>query len=122
LGALADANGEEYFNGQLKDSAVPKLKGTVVEATKCRAKEILVSIPLPGAQGAQKPEITLKLDNPLTGKVEAGAQFQWEGVPTAFTKDPFMLTMDVEKAKVDGLKVTPCAAPARKGPASKKKG
>lgn len=121
-GALADANGEEYFNGQLKDSAVPQLRGTVAEATKCRAKEILVSVPLPDAQGAQKAEITLKLDNPLSGKVEAGAEFQWEGIPTAFTKDPFMLTMDVEKAKVDGLKVTPCAAPARKGPASKKKG
>lgn len=121
-GALADASGEEYFSGQLKDSAVPKLKGTVVEATKCRAKEILVSIPLPDAQGAQKPEITLKLDAPLTGKVDAGQEFQWEGVPTAFTKDPFMLTMDVEKAKIEGLKTSPCAVPAKKGPASKKKG
>lgn len=121
-GALADANGEEYFSGQLKDSAVPQLRGTVAEATKCRAKEILVSVPLPDAQGAQKAEITLKLDTPLTGKAEAGSEFLWEGVPTAFTKDPFMLTMDVEKAKIDGLKVTPCGVPARKGPASKKKG
>jgi hypothetical protein len=123
-GALADANGEQYFDGQLKDSAVPKLKGTVVEG-KCRAKELLVAIPLPDAQGAQKAEITLKLDAPLTGKPEVGSEFQWDGgVPKAFTKDPFMLTMEVEKAKLEGLKTSPCAAApagAKKGGATKKK-
>jgi hypothetical protein len=41
-------------------------------------------------------------------------------VPTAFTKDPFLLTMDTEVAKIQGLKSTPCAAtaPAR-GPHKK---
>jgi TolA-binding protein len=123
-GALADANGEQYFSGQLKDSAVPKMKGTIVDA-KCRAKEILVAIPLPDAQGAQKAEITLKLDAPVTGKPEAGSQFQWDkGIPSAFTKDPFMLTMDVEKANLEGLKTSPCTtAPAgtKKGGPTKKK-
>lgn len=124
-GALADANGEQYFTGQLKDSAVPKLKGTVVEG-KCRAKEILVAIPMPDAKGEQKAEITLKLDAALTGKPEAGSEFQWDGgIPSAFTKDPFMLTMDVEKAKLEGLKTSPCAATptgAKKGAPTKKKG
>jgi hypothetical protein len=122
-GALADTNGEQYFDGQLKDSSVPKLKGTVVEG-KCRAKEILVAIPLPDAKGEQKAEITLKLDTPLTGKPEVGSEFQWEGIPKSFTKDPFMLTMEVEKAKVEGLKTSPCtAAPTtKKGGATKKKG
>lgn len=123
-GALADANGEQYFDGQLKDSAVPKLKGTVVEA-KCRAKEILVAIPLPDAKGEQKPEITLKLDAALTSKPEVGSEFQWEGVPSAFTKDPFMLTMDVEKAKLEGLKTSPCGPAStgtKKGTVTKKKG
>lgn len=124
-GALADANGEQYFSGQLKDSAVPKMKGTVVEA-KCRAKEILVAVPLPDAKGEQKAEITLKLDAAVTGKPDAGSEFQWDkGVPSAFTKDPFMLTMDVEKANIEGLKTTPCAATptgAKKGTATKKKG
>jgi hypothetical protein len=124
-GALADANGEEYFSKQLKDSQVPKLRGTVVEA-KCRAKEILVAVPLPDAQGEQKAEITLKLDAPVAGKPQAGSEFHWDkSVPTAFTKDPFMLTMDVEKANIEGLKTSPCAAaPAgtKKGGATKKKG
>jgi hypothetical protein len=124
-GALADTTGEQYFDGQLKDSQVPKLKGTVVEG-KCRAKEILVAIPLPDAKGEQKAEITLKLDAALTGKPDVGSEFQWDaGIPKAFTKDPFMLTMEVEKAKLEGLKTSPCA-PASSGPkkggTTKKKG
>jgi hypothetical protein len=125
-GALADTNGEAYFASTLKDSAVPKLKGTLVEGKPaCRSKELLVAIPEPNQQGALRPEIALKLDAALTGKPEAGAEIQWEGVPSAFTKDPaFLLTMDTEKAKIEGLKVSPCAgAPVQKkaGGATKKK-
>jgi hypothetical protein len=118
-GQLADTNGMQYFESTLKNAQVPKLKGTVVEG-KCRAKDIQVAVPLPDQQGTPVPEITLKLDAPLTGKAEAG-EIQWEGVPTAFTKDPFMLTMETEKAKIEGLKLAACAgaAPARKGTAKK---
>jgi hypothetical protein len=109
----------------LKDSAVPKLKGTLVEAKpSCRPKELLVALPLPDAKGALQAEITLKLSKPLTGKPDANSEFQWEGVPAAFTKDPFMLTMDTESDKVEGLKSSPCApaaAPVRKKSAPAKK-
>jgi len=62
----------------------------------------------------------------MAGKPESDGEFQWEGVPAAFTKDPFMLTMDTEAAKLDGLKTTPCTTPAarpgtKKVTASKKK-
>ena len=30
-------------------------------------------------------------------------------MPSAFNPDPFMLTMDTEKAKIEGLKMDPCA-------------
>jgi len=83
-----------------------------------------VAIPLPNAQGTPVPEITLKLDAALTGKVETGGEIQFNGVPSAFTKDPFMLTLDTEKAKIDGLTITPCTpTPAKKAapPAAKKK-
>ncbi|HEY2017207.1 MAG TPA: hypothetical protein VGH38_27065 [Bryobacteraceae bacterium] len=120
-----DAGGNQYFEGQLKNAAVPKLKGVVVEGKPaCRSKELLVAVPLPDAQGTPTPEITLKLDAPLTGKPEAG-EIQWEGVPAAFTQSPFMLTMETEKAKIEGLKTSPCAAAAphpgvKKGTAKKK--
>ncbi|MBZ5577002.1 MAG: hypothetical protein LAP40_10630 [Acidobacteriia bacterium] len=113
-GQLADTNGEQYFADQLKNSAVPQLRGTLVGAVpECRPKELLVAVPLPDDK-SPKAEITLKLDMPLTGKPDLNAEFHWEGVPSAFTKDPFMLTMDTEKAKVEGLNLTPCTAP---GPA-----
>ena len=75
-----------------------------------------MAVPLPDAAKPLKAEITLKLDKPLPGKPEVDSEFQWEGVPSAFTKDPFMLTMDTEIGKIQGLKTTPCtAAPARSG-------
>ena len=130
-GQLADTNGQQYFDSQLKDSdmAGPNgaklLRGTLMEAKPaCRAKELLVAIPLPNAQGTPVAEIMLKLDTPLAGKVETGGDIQFNGVPTAFTKDPFMLTMDTEKAKIEGLTITPCAPPPAKKaapPAAKKK-
>jgi tetratricopeptide (TPR) repeat protein len=115
-GALADTSGEDYFTNQLKDSEVPQLRGVLVAVDRaCRPREFMVAVPLPDAGQTPRPEIKLVLDKPLTGKPELNGEFHWEGVPTAFTKDPFLLTMDTETAKIEGLKTTPCAAaPPRK--------
>ena len=59
------------------------------------------------------PEITLRLDQPLTGKPALNRQLRWEGVPADFSASPFMLTMQTETAKIDGLQTSACA-PARK--------
>src|SRR5208283_355629 len=38
---LSDTNGEKYFDDQLKGSAVPKLKGVLMEGRpECRSKEL----------------------------------------------------------------------------------
>jgi hypothetical protein len=119
---LASPQGEQYFASSMKDAAVPKLKGMVVEGKPaCRSKEILVSVPEPDEKGTPQAVITLKLDAALTGKPEA-TEIEWEGVPTAFKSDPFMLTMDTEKAKIEGLKVSACTAPAGRSGGSSKKG
>ncbi|PWU03779.1 MAG: hypothetical protein C5B51_18295 [Terriglobia bacterium] len=118
---LTDTGGEAYFDSSLKNAAVPKLKGTLVEAKPaCRPKELVVAL-----SDATHGEITLKLDMPLKGKPETGAEIQWEGVPSAFTKDPFNLTMDTEQEKVENVKQEACAAApprpaAKKGVAKKK--
>lgn len=112
-GQLADTNGDQYFTDQLKGAGVPQLRGTLVGAMpECRPKELMVAVPLPDAKQPLQAEITLKLDMALTGKPDLNQEFHWEGVPSSFTKDPFMLTMDVEKDKVDGLNMTPCTPPA----------
>ena len=112
---LTDANGEQYFDGTLKNAAVPKMKGTLVEAKPaCRPKELTVAI-----SDATHTEVKLKLDMALKGKPTPGTEFQWEGVPSAFTKDPFELTMDTEQDKIEGLASEPCG-PVR--PTGTKKG
>jgi hypothetical protein len=124
---LADTNGQQYFEGQLKDADVSgqngakALKGTIVEAKPaCRSKQLLVAIPDPNSTATPTAEITLVLDTPLTGKPETGQTIQWNGVPKSFTKDPFMLTMETEKDKIEGLKITPCAPPVHRSTTKKK--
>ena len=113
---LSDTGGEQYFEASVKNADVPKLKGTVVDAKPaCRSKELTVAI-----SDATHAEVTLKLDMALTGKPKTGTEIQFKGVPSAFTKDPFMLTMDTEKANLEGVQTEPCAAaPARRGGARK---
>lgn len=113
---LTDTNGDQYFEGTLKNAAVPKMKGTLVDAKPaCRPKELLVAI-----SDAAHTEVKLKLDMALKGKPATGTEFQWEGVPSAFTKDPFELTMDTEQDKIEGLMSEPCG-PARPVVTKKKK-
>jgi hypothetical protein len=94
---------------------VPQLRGVLVDAKPaCRPRELTVAVPLPDSQQTPRAEILLKLDKPLTGKPELNQEFHWEGVPAAFTKDPFLLTMDTETVKIEGLKTAACAAVAVK--------
>jgi tetratricopeptide (TPR) repeat protein len=111
-GQLSDMNGEQYFESEVKNADIPKLKGTLVDAKPaCRSKELTVAI-----SDATHAEVLLKLDMALTGKPKTGTEIQFKGVPSAFVKDPFMLTMDTEKANLDGVETEACAAaPARRG-------
>jgi hypothetical protein len=122
---LDPTNGQQYFEGQLKDADVSgqggakALKGVVLEGRPaCRSKELLVAVPEPG-KPAGAAEITLKLDAPLTGKPAAG-EIEFDAVPRAFQREPFMLTMETEKAKISGLKVDACAAAPAARPGAKK--
>jgi hypothetical protein len=109
--ALADSNGAAFFDSQMKDSAVPQLRGTLVDAKPgCHPRELLVTVPLPDAPKPPVSEIRLKLDKPLTGKPVLGSEFQWEGTATAFTQQPFLLTMESETKNILGLQLDACSA------------
>ena len=119
--ALSDQNGEQYFLSELKDANVPQLYGVLVEAKpECRPRELLVAVRAPDAPEALRPEIALKLDTPLQGKPDLNSAFRWEGVATAFTLNPFMLTIQTETAKITGLKTSPCASVPAKRTATKR--
>jgi hypothetical protein len=107
---LTADDGAQYFETNVKNSAFPKMKGTVIEAKpETRSRELVVGLADPTV-----PEATLKLDAALTGKPKVGSTIEWEGVPSAFSKDPFMLTFDVERAKIEGLEMEAAPKPTGK--------
>jgi tetratricopeptide (TPR) repeat protein len=112
--ALVAENGSQYWES-LKGSVPPKMKGKLIsQKPALRPKELVLSV------DEDKPQVTLKLENPLPGKAEPGTELQFEGQASEFTKDPFMLTLDVEsKDKIEGWPAQ-AAPPARKGPPRKK--
>lgn len=118
-GQLTTENGQAYFDNELKGSAVPKLKGKVVSATpEAKPKEIVVGVEHPDQQ-----EIKLVLsEGAMATKAEPGTEIEFEGVPSAFQKEPFLLTMDIEKSKISGWPEPPKPArrPATKASAKKK--
>jgi tetratricopeptide (TPR) repeat protein len=130
-GQLLSPDGQAYFDGPtnpMKGALLPggangvtKFKGWLLSANPTvKSKELLVSM-----EGKDQPaDVTLKLVGedgkalPLTGKPEVGTEIEFEGVADAFSKDPtFMVTFDVEKSKITGLKeekVAPARRPVHK--------
>ena len=96
---LTGTGGGDYWTSTLKGSAMPKFKGKVVSSNPpAKPKEVIV-----GISGADLSEIKLVLEQPV-GKVEPGTEIEFEGaVPSEFTPEPFMVTADIENAKVTGL-------------------
>jgi tetratricopeptide (TPR) repeat protein len=102
---LQSDGGAAYFENSMKGAALPggvnnvaKFKGRLISMSPAlRPKELVLGIEDPA-----KPDVTLKFDGALPGKMEPGADIEFEGVADAYTKDPFMVTFVVEKSKIDG--------------------
>lgn len=109
--------GQAYFDEHLKEAQIENLRGYLVEQ---RAKELVLA--MSGKEAGA--EVTLVLDAPMAGKAEPGTELRFSAVPSSFTKDPFMLTMSVEKKDIKGWP-TPAAkkpaAGAKKPGAAKRK-
>jgi tetratricopeptide (TPR) repeat protein len=113
---LAGPSGADYFEKSVKGFALPagvqgvaKFKGKLVAAIPPKnPKQLKVAI-----ADAVTPEITLVFEEPLVGSAPVGTDLEFEGAGTAFTADPFNLTMDVENDKLVGW-------PVHAGPAGKK--
>ncbi len=102
---LTSDNGLAYFEANMKDAALPggangveRFKGKLVSMSPAvRPKELMLAIENPSVA-----DVTLKLDSALPGKMEPGAELEFEGVARAYTKAPFMVTFEVEKSKLVG--------------------
>ncbi len=121
---LQSADGGAYFENSMKGATMPggvngitKLKGRIVSMTPAnRPKEVVLSI-----EGSA-PDATLKIDSALPGKMEAGAEIEFDGVADSYMKDPFMVTFLVEKSHIEGWAGRTAPAPKTHHTASKKSG
>jgi tetratricopeptide (TPR) repeat protein len=122
---LTGAGGDEYFKSNMKEAEVAGLKGKVVSQN--GQKELLLSMDYATPETEKKAELTLKFETPLKGNVDPGSILTFAAVPESFTKDPFMVVVTAEKAKVDGLgdaagaPETKKVAPKKKAPTATKK-
>lgn len=115
--ALTAADGTTYFASQMKDAETPPLVGTVVDARPaCKPTQLKVAVSKPG-----EAEVLLKLSAPLAGRTEPGSEFRFQGVATAFAREPFLLTMTAETDRITGLKTSACSTPASSGPAKSRR-
>ena len=112
--ALTAAGGDQYWE-EIKGSQPPKMHGKIVSIKPdVRPKEVQLDM-----DGDNTADVTLKFETALPGKADPGTDIKFEGVASAFSKQPFMITFDTEKEKIEGWPAA-AAAPARKAPATKK--
>lgn len=111
---LNGAEGANYFNSSMKDAKLPTLRGKVVSLEPENRPKTLVLALEDGVTG----DATLKFEMALPGKVDAGTELTFEGVPESYTTSPFMVVFNVEKEDLHGW-TGKNAAPARR-PATKK--
>jgi tetratricopeptide (TPR) repeat protein len=121
---LATPEGQGYFDANMKDAAMPLIKGKVISQTpEDKPNQIVI-----GVADATVGEVTLVTEKPWAGPAPVGTEISFEGaVAKAFTRDPFNLTMEIENEKVTGwptgvaTAAPPKKAAAKKAPVRKKK-
>jgi hypothetical protein len=118
---LVGAEGEKYFEAEMKGTLLEDFKGKIISLKpEEKPTEIVVSIIEDG-----KVDATLLLNGPLPGKADVGTEITFSGVPVKFVKDPFNVMIEVEREKIGGWPdkspMPPITAP-RKSVAPVKKG
>jgi len=107
---LSGPDGKRYFETNVKDAALPWLKGTLASALINEGvSRVILKMP-----GSPEPDVTLVVHNrsaKLKSRPTSGTMVEFQGVAVAFTTTPFMLTFDVE---LDGLRGLDFVRPAAK--------
>jgi hypothetical protein len=104
-------------DAELPGTAVPgvtKFKGKIVSLSPAlRPKKIVVAVEKDGVG-----DCTLVFEAALPGKMDVGSEIEFSGVVKDVSKDPYMLTLEVDKANLEGWtgKNAPAAPRAPKKP------
>ena len=87
----------------MKNSSLPKLKGRLIRYSPAtRPKDIVLSMENPEAE-----EVFLRLDAPFTNKANPGIDIVFEGTAVFFTREPFTMTIAVQRQNVEGWPSSP---------------
>jgi tetratricopeptide (TPR) repeat protein len=93
---LEGPDAESYFQ-TLRESPLPRLKGTVLSATPpVQPKTLVLGLSDPAVQ-----EVTVNLSDPLRARVTPGMLVAFVGKAESFTREPFALTVSVTKDKLE---------------------
>jgi hypothetical protein len=95
---LEAPDGETYFNDTLKPAPLPRLKGTLIGSAPPRKPKKLIL----GLKDGSTGEVELELEAALPREAEPGTVLEFEGSATSFTREPFRVTIHVEKGKLSG--------------------
>jgi hypothetical protein len=121
---LTKDGGDAFFEMSMKGALLPggangvmKFKGKIISMTpETKPKQIVLALEQPNV-----PDVTLELSEALPGKMDPGAELQFEGVAKSYTKQPFMLVLETEPSKIEGwMGKNPPKAPAPKSKAKAK--
>ena len=128
-------DGASYFEGTLKGAGLPGEPGKQKGFEKFKAK-LLSSEPANKPKtltlALEKPDVAdviLKFEEPLPGMMEPGAELEFSGIPTDWSKEPFTVTFDVMPSDLTGwtgknttnTKKGPARGPAKAGAKGKAK-
>ena len=95
---LDSPEGEKYFAESLRNTPLPRLKGTLIRSTPPdKPNELVVAI-----SDLATPEIVVKLATPFPNEAEIGAILEFEGAIDSFVKSPFGLTVLSDPDKISG--------------------
>jgi hypothetical protein len=92
---LTGPDGEQYFESNLKGTALPSMRGTVVRVSAPNA--VLLNL-----SGGTTPEVMLLLNAGQKLPQEADDIFFGQAEPVAFTREPFLLTMQAAEEAAPG--------------------
>lgn len=101
---LTGAGGSQYFASAMKGTRVAGLRGYLISATPAERPKTLV-LAMSGRGGSR--EVTLVLNAPFRYSAPRGTTLRFEGMPTSFSRQPFMVTFDVLKDNVKGWPAPP---------------
>jgi tetratricopeptide (TPR) repeat protein len=107
---LTGAGGAAYFDSSMKDALLPTLKGKVVKLEpETKPKTVVLAL-----EDGTTPDATLKFEMALAGKVDAGTELSFEGVPDSYTAMPYMVVFKVDADKLHGWTGKNPPSPGRK--------